>query len=1045
MEDVIFWELGGYKKVLEDLRQGQRSCELFMKMVQERADIEERYARSLESWRERWIQSVTKGREVGRAVQAWCACLEEATEVSQVHRACMDRLTGSKGPIVNMMGWIDEHYKRSDNNGFHLVQRLEKEFETASEEFSDEYNRAARAKEAYHTLSKEAQKARRFAEVEEQESKVNDTTKTRLFSRADKLTIRENYVRRIYKRRIAGCQGEVKDRYKEQMEGVLGKCREVESARLQCLQNQILTFISLLDMTSSSESLLESCRNRYKKVAANDPSLDVQEWLFYFHLNKFIELPAFEEYYLDEEDYEPLGKREVSTDKTKRPSGSFFQLSLFASSSEDESSGTGKSSSSSTSSESASSSASSESESEMSAPTSVSSLPRSSLQHQYDTIPQAAMSSKEHQYQTIIPSTEDEQHEGMHTDATLPHSTLSTGFPINQESQASLAKHSKDNQIIFQVENAAPRIPSEGSSVLSQHHVYDVPDRQFHSTEDADKININFSSEGNKEDIVTTHNKELGLTQSRGLLASETNVQNVTEISTPGYDNNTIIESSEQSNTSFQIEKRSEARLDSQSDHTKLPGFHSPRRNQVFSNRDNDVSNSKDLTYNNEVQDGAIGLRSFVGPYFVSKNFRWASVSPPVAAKETSQHLSETYEVKVKNDKVFRCPESAESRIGTDSVESRKFFDRETHMRNSDSVGYPRLEEPNAGVCKEDSRSRYKSEMTYELPCNGTDPVGQRTPKYESKVDMANSSNEIYSKVEKTDEDVCKEDDCNHFQPQTNNECEMRHHHYQVTDRPIKECLARWFLGKYPEYAQHEENMWEHLRSANPCRYRAAMIDAKRLMFAVGARSMICSSSDKPRALHLCNSLHRCRQCVDENEPCQCHHEGLRPLFRQHTNGGISESKDLGSDLSHFEVNREKRHHQNLECDLVYQEATNRILHLHGKLSDHNDFRQSNCGNLYAHSKESDHVFTKMEGNSLNNRCVAGAGRDTCKSIGKSSTSKGKYFQFQVHNDGYSLEKGSSEINAKNEKTPASSFCENSTISQGKPCCYLCIIVLSGD
>lgn len=34
-----------------------------MKMVQERADIEERYARSLESWRERWIQSVTKGNE----------------------------------------------------------------------------------------------------------------------------------------------------------------------------------------------------------------------------------------------------------------------------------------------------------------------------------------------------------------------------------------------------------------------------------------------------------------------------------------------------------------------------------------------------------------------------------------------------------------------------------------------------------------------------------------------------------------------------------------------------------------------------------------------------------------------------------------------------------------------------------------------------------------------------------------------------------------------------------------------------------------------
>lgn len=91
-------------------------------------------------------------------------------------------------------------------------------------------------------------------------------------------------------------------------------------------------------------SLLEMCRNRYKKVAASDPSLDVQEWLLHFHLNKFIELPAFEEYYLEEEYYEPLGKKGVSTDKTKRPSESFFQMSLFGSSSEDESSGTSASS-----------------------------------------------------------------------------------------------------------------------------------------------------------------------------------------------------------------------------------------------------------------------------------------------------------------------------------------------------------------------------------------------------------------------------------------------------------------------------------------------------------------------------------------------------------------------------------------------------------------------------------------------------------------------------------------------------------------------------
>lgn len=76
--------------------------------------------------------------------------------------------------------------------------------------------------------------------------------------------------------------------------------------------------------------LLEASRAAYNDVTKANPDMDVQEWVLSFNLNTFIELPSFEEFIAGSEEYETVQESQ----KPQKPSGSFFQLSLFGSSSD---------------------------------------------------------------------------------------------------------------------------------------------------------------------------------------------------------------------------------------------------------------------------------------------------------------------------------------------------------------------------------------------------------------------------------------------------------------------------------------------------------------------------------------------------------------------------------------------------------------------------------------------------------------------------------------------------------------------------------------
>ena len=56
-----FWEPGNYKRTTKRIEDGHNLCLELISLLQDRAEIEKSYAKSLKSWSRRWNDKIEKG------------------------------------------------------------------------------------------------------------------------------------------------------------------------------------------------------------------------------------------------------------------------------------------------------------------------------------------------------------------------------------------------------------------------------------------------------------------------------------------------------------------------------------------------------------------------------------------------------------------------------------------------------------------------------------------------------------------------------------------------------------------------------------------------------------------------------------------------------------------------------------------------------------------------------------------------------------------------------------------------------------------------
>ena len=56
-----FWEPGNYKRTTKRIEDGNKLCTELVTLLQERAEIEKGYAKSLKGWSKKWNEVIEKG------------------------------------------------------------------------------------------------------------------------------------------------------------------------------------------------------------------------------------------------------------------------------------------------------------------------------------------------------------------------------------------------------------------------------------------------------------------------------------------------------------------------------------------------------------------------------------------------------------------------------------------------------------------------------------------------------------------------------------------------------------------------------------------------------------------------------------------------------------------------------------------------------------------------------------------------------------------------------------------------------------------------
>ena len=147
-----FWDIGNYKRVVKRIDDGARLCSDFVKMAQERSDIEAKYVKHLQQWARKWDDLVIKGPEYGSLEIGWKASLKEATKLAEVHleiqRKILDEI------IESVQSWRTQKYHKSFVN-LKETKKAEDSFARAQKPWTKRLEKLRRAKKTFHQAARE--------------------------------------------------------------------------------------------------------------------------------------------------------------------------------------------------------------------------------------------------------------------------------------------------------------------------------------------------------------------------------------------------------------------------------------------------------------------------------------------------------------------------------------------------------------------------------------------------------------------------------------------------------------------------------------------------------------------------------------------------------------------------------------------------------------------------------------------------------------------------------------------------------------------------
>lgn len=305
-----FWEPANYKRTTKRIEDGYKLCNDLIQLIQERADIEKTYAKSLKGWAKKWNELIEKGPEYGTTEAAWKGTLVEAERLCDVHNRVKDDLCNEV--IQQVKTWQKDTYHKTV---LHIKERKEMEdaFKKAQKPWCKLLAKVNKAKSDYHTACKGERSA---ANQEKNASNDNTFSPDQMKKIQDRVQKAKEEVQKGKEKYELALQelNSYNPKYMEDMTVVFDKCQEMEAQRLQFFKDVLFTVHKYLNI-SKDPVIPQIYEEFYHTITNADREKDLKWWSNNHGVNMAMNWPIFEDYI---EEFRDISKGKI---KESLPAG----------------------------------------------------------------------------------------------------------------------------------------------------------------------------------------------------------------------------------------------------------------------------------------------------------------------------------------------------------------------------------------------------------------------------------------------------------------------------------------------------------------------------------------------------------------------------------------------------------------------------------------------------------------------------------------------------------------------------------------------------
>lgn len=286
-----FWEPGNYKRTTKRIEDGFRLCTDLQTLLQERAEIEKGYAKSLKTWSKKWGELIEKGPEYGTMEAAWKGILTEAERLAEVHLKVKENLCA--GEIQQIKTWQKDNFHKTM---MQIKERKEMEdlFKKAQKPWAKHLAKVEKTKADYHASCKTEKSA---ANQERNANADSSLSPDQIKKMQDRVQKTKDDVQKSCEKYEQALQeiNKYNPVYMEDMTSVFIKCQEMEETRLRFFKKVLFDIHKSLNI--SKDPNLPLIYDEFEHTINNADHLkDLRWWSNNHGVNMAMNWPAFLEY-----------------------------------------------------------------------------------------------------------------------------------------------------------------------------------------------------------------------------------------------------------------------------------------------------------------------------------------------------------------------------------------------------------------------------------------------------------------------------------------------------------------------------------------------------------------------------------------------------------------------------------------------------------------------------------------------------------------------------------------------------------------------------